>query len=53
VKTIEKDVKDTGRYKVIWDGTNENHTHVATGVYFYRVLAGNNYAATKKMLLLK
>ena len=53
VKTVEKDVKDAGRYKVIWDGTNEDHIRVATGVYFYRVLAGGNYAATKKMLLLK
>ncbi len=53
VKTVEKDVKDAGRYKVVWDGTNEDHVRVATGVYFYRVLAGGNYAATKKMLLLK
>jgi hypothetical protein len=53
VKTIEKDLKDTGRYRVTWDGTNDNNSRVATGVYFYRVLAGNHYAATKKMLLLK
>ena len=53
VKTIEKEVKDTGRYKVQWDGKNDNNTRVATGVYFYRVLAGNHYAATKKMVLLK
>jgi len=36
-----------GNYEVKWDATN-----FASGVYFYRLQAGN-YVATKKLLLLK
>jgi hypothetical protein len=52
VKTIDAGIKETGRYPVIWYGTNENNVRVASGVYFYRLLAGD-YVSTKKMVLLK
>ena len=52
VKTIEVGIKETGRYRAIWYGTNENNVRVASGVYFYRLLAGD-YVSTKKMVLLK
>ena len=37
---------------VYWDGRNEFGEHVASGVYFYRISAGD-YSATKKMVILK
>jgi flagellar hook assembly protein FlgD len=37
---------------VEWDGTNEDGTTVASGVYLYRVKAGS-FTATRKMILLK
>jgi flagellar hook assembly protein FlgD len=52
VRTIERGIHDAGRYSVRWDGMNENGTRVASGVYFYRLLAGE-YASTKKMVMMK
>jgi len=43
---------DAGVVAVEWDGTNELGQMVASGVYLYRVEAGNN-AVSKKMILLK
>ena len=52
VRTIERGIHDAGRYSVRWDGMNEYGTRVASGVYFYRLLAGD-YASTKKMVMMK
>ena len=52
VRTIERGIHDAGRYSVKWDGMNENGARVASGVYFYRLLAGE-YTSTKKMVMLK
>jgi hypothetical protein len=52
IRTIERGIHDAGRYSVRWDGANENGVRVASGVYFYRLLAGE-YASTKKMVMLK
>jgi len=52
VTTLERGIYDAGRYSVRWDGMNENGARVASGVYFYRLLAGD-YTSTKKMVLMK
>jgi hypothetical protein len=52
VMTIERGVHDAGRYSVTWDGRNDTGVRVASGVYFYRLLAGD-YVSTKKMVMLK
>ena len=52
VKTIVYGEHDPGTYKVTWDGTNQYGARVASGVYFYRMLA-RNLAITKKMLYVK
>jgi hypothetical protein len=43
---------EAGTVEVIWDGTDSNHTTVASGIYFYKATA-NNFSATKKMVLMK
>lgn len=39
------------KYRIAWDGTNNNGSKVSTGIYFYR-LSGRNISLTKKMLLI-
>lgn len=43
---------DASTVSVTWDGADRNGNQAASGVYFYRVNAGD-YTATKKMTLLK
>jgi hypothetical protein len=41
-----------GRYAVVWDGRDEHGRPVGSGIYFYRLRAGD-VRLTKKMVLLK
>ncbi len=52
VATIYDGYLNAGYKRVEWDGTNENGNQVASGVYLYRMKAGN-FTATKKMMLMK
>ncbi len=52
VKTLFNDVKDAGYYQALWNGTNNNNITVSTGVYIYRLTAGQ-YVTSKKMMFLK
>lgn len=40
-------------YSTMWDGHDDNHRHVSTGVYFYRLVADGKPMATGKMMVLK
>jgi hypothetical protein len=53
VSTLVDQYQDAGYYSVQWDGMDDSGAPVATGVYFYRVNAGDNKVETKKMMLLK
>jgi hypothetical protein len=48
-KSAEDITRDKAAY---WDGRNDMGDGVATGVYFYRIEAGE-FSATKKMVILK
>ena len=52
VKRLVSETKSPGRYTVNWDGTSDQGTRVASGVYFYRIQIGA-YSAVKKMIVLK
>jgi len=52
VKTLVNGHRKADFYRVIWDGTNNNGSRVASGVYFYRLMAGKN-VMSKKMVLLR
>jgi hypothetical protein len=53
VKSLLDETRAAGSYTdVRWDGTNDVNQPVASGVYFYRLVAGE-FAQTRKMVLLK
>ena len=52
IKTLAESRFPAGRNSVIWDGTSPNGKDSASGVYLYRIQAGN-IAKTGKMLLLR
>ena len=52
VKTLISQVQSSGKYEVIWNGTNENSQIITSGVYLYMLKTGNK-TYTKKMLLMK
>jgi len=52
VVTLVDEPMSQGAYRTVWYGRDESGHHVATGIYFYRILAGD-FVATKKMVLLK
>jgi hypothetical protein len=44
--------QNAGYYSVIWNGTNSSGSQVSTGIYFYRIIAGD-FIQTKKMVFMK
>lgn len=52
VATLVDEVQDAGTYRIVWDGKDENHNPLATGVYLYRINAGE-FNSVKKMMFLK
>lgn len=52
VKTIKAGFKQSGQHSVMWNGVDNNNNDVASGVYFYKVTAGNE-SAMNKMILMK
>ncbi len=53
VKSLLQDNLSQGVHKVIWQGKDSNDQQVASGVYFYKISAGNNKSVTKKIILMK
>ncbi len=52
VKTLVDEEQIPGHYFLSWDGRDSSGRELASGVYFYRMEAGD-YKVTKKMVLLK
>jgi serine protease len=50
VRTLVNEDVGAGSYTVTWDATNDTGEAVSTGVYFYRVIAGDN-TVTQKMMV--
>jgi len=41
-----------GSHQVVWNGRDDNGNQVGSGIYFYRMTAGE-YQAVRRMLLMK
>lgn len=52
VRTLIAENKAAGKYAVEWDGTNDAGRLVSSGLYFYRLSAGD-FVKTRKMMLLR
>jgi len=52
VQVLANDMYSAGRHNVVWNGNDENGRAVGSGVYFYRMVAGE-FVGVGKMVLLK
>lgn len=52
VRTLVADRRAPGRYEAAWDGRNDGGRRVSSGIYFYRLAAGD-FTRTRKMVLLR
>jgi len=52
VKALVDETREPGSYSVFWDGTDETGRRVSSGVYLYRMKAGE-FTQTRKMVILK
>ncbi|PWB75889.1 hypothetical protein C3F09_01895 [candidate division GN15 bacterium] len=52
VKTLVDEDMAAGNHTVTWNGRNSDGEQVSSGIYFYRISAGD-FNATKKMMMLK
>jgi hypothetical protein len=50
---VDNAQQEAGYHQIVWNGTNDAGHPVATGVYFYKLIAGQDYVRTLKMLFVK
>ncbi|MBL7148510.1 MAG: chitobiase/beta-hexosaminidase C-terminal domain-containing protein [Candidatus Cloacimonetes bacterium] len=52
VRSLIKDKLESGKYLVIWHGKDNNQKKCSSGIYFYKLEAGD-YQKVRKMIMLK
>ncbi|MCC7431882.1 T9SS type A sorting domain-containing protein, partial [bacterium] len=52
VRTLVSEKQNEGSHTSNWNGKDESGKTVSSGIYFYKLTAGN-YTKTNKMILLK
>lgn len=52
VATLVDRVEESGPHSVVWNATADDGSRVASGIYFYKIKAGD-FTATNKMIVLK
>jgi flagellar hook assembly protein FlgD len=52
IKTLVEGYQTSGEYQIHWEGTKDDQSKAASGIYFFRMISGN-YNSTRKAILLK
>ena len=52
IRTLVDGRQDAGYYTLQWDGLDEAGQPVSSGIYFYRLTAGE-FSQTKRMVMMK
>ncbi|MEA2062470.1 MAG: T9SS type A sorting domain-containing protein, partial [Gemmatimonadota bacterium] len=52
LRTLVDEEKEAGTYQIQWDGKDSRGGPVSSGIYFYRIRAGD-FARVRKMVILK
>jgi len=52
VKSLIDEIQSAGVHNILWNSMNNFDKRVSSGIYFYRVVAGD-FVQTKKMILMK
>ena len=52
VRTLVQGTQEPGRYKIIWNATNDFGQALSSGMYIYRIQAGD-FVSVKKLVLMK
>ena len=52
VKTLVNEILPAGEHSAIWNGRDSNGNRVGSGIYFYKLKAGD-FQKVKKMILIK
>jgi len=52
VRVLKDEIERAGYKRVVWDGRDDTGSEVASGIYFYRIMAGD-FVTAKKMMMVK
>ncbi len=52
ITSLINEERPAGVYEAVWDGRDKSNVEVASGIYFYKLIAGD-FVETKKMMLIK
>jgi flagellar hook assembly protein FlgD len=53
VKTLVNEQQSIGRYRLKWNGKDQNGANVASGIYFVHLLTDMGRSQTKKIMLVR
>ena len=53
VKTLVNEQQSIGRYRLKWNGKDQNGVNVASGIYFVHLLTDMGRSQTKKIMLVR
>ena len=53
IKTLINEEQSIGRYRVRWDGKDQNGVPVSSGIYFVNLLTDIGRSQTKKVMLMR